>query len=212
MTLSFIKPCIFAILTVSTASATMIAPGATALPDAFTTVSSTLTQLAATGTININPIPGTSFSANYTETVYRDTANVYCSTCLDFIITVSNAGPGVFERVSTSLFGTFLTDVGINTAGPTGVIPSSVSRSATGDVIGFNFIPPGTAVSAGQQTAVLEIQTNATSFTTGTVSVQDGSSGFGTGFVPTATPEPAYMGLIGLTMLGIGLIRRRKVS
>ncbi len=65
-------------------------------------------------------------------------------------------------------------------------------------------------VVAGQTTDTLEIQTNAVNFMSGTVSVQDGSSGFNTGFAPTAVPEPAYMGLVGAGLLVIGSFGSKK--
>jgi len=196
--------------------ASTISPGVTASPDVFTT-STGYTLLAQTSG-NINPVPGTSFNANYTEWVFRDANNVFCSTCLDFIIQYANAGPGTSERVTTQGFDSFLTDVGYNTAGisggpvatPMGVAPSTVDRSANGNVIGFNFIPPGSAVNGGQASVLLQIQTNATAFTSGFVSIQDGVAGFGNGFQPASTvPEPKSTAfLIGACLL-FGLMRWR---
>lgn len=91
-----------------------------------------------TGTIN--PLPGSSFDASYTKWVYLD--NTMCLSCLDFLIQFSNAGPGLVERLTTSAFDGFVTDVGYNTAGSSGVAPSAVGRSTNGNVVGFNFIPP----------------------------------------------------------------------
>jgi hypothetical protein len=213
MKLTRFKPCILAILgtaaTLSSMSGNVISPGITASPDSFNSIAG-MTLLASTGPINIYPVPGTSFNATYTEYVTRDTNNVFCADCLDFIlIMVNNAGPGIFERVSTSSFGSFLTDVGYNTAGPLGILPSSVDRSANGNVVGFNFIPPGSAVVAGQNSATLEIQTNATNFAPGFVSIQDGTSGFGAGFQPSAAaPEPASMVLFGSALLAVGFSKK----
>jgi len=207
---------VFALGTVGLLAST-IAPGVTAAPDVFTT-STGYTQLATTGALNINPVPGSSFNATYTEWVFRDTNNVFCSTCLDFIIQYSNAGPGTSERLTTQGFDSFLTDVGYNTAGitggpgatPMGVAPSTVDRSANGNVIGFNFIPPGSAINGGQASVLLQIQTNATAFTNGFVSIQDGVAGFGAGFQPASTvPEPKSTAfLIGACLL-FGLMRWR---
>ena len=72
-----------------------------------------------------------------------------------------------------------------------GIVPNNVDRSANGNVIGFNFL--GSSVTAGQDTATLVIETNATAYTTGTVSIQDGTSGFAAGFAPNSVPEPGFV-------------------
>lgn len=206
-----LKTCSLAVLGIAAALpslfANVLTPGNTVSPDVFTATSG-FTLLASTSS-NINPIPGSSFNATYQESVVRDVNNIYCSTCLDFLIFASNAGPGIFERLSTSAFAGFLTDVGY-TATPSGVTPVSVDRSGNGNVIGFNFIPPGSSVDSAQSTAILEIQTNATNYTAGLVSIQDGSSGFGAGFAPTSTPEPVSMTLFGTGLLAIGTSKKLK--
>jgi hypothetical protein len=211
MTLNLFTPFTLAVLgtvfTLPSMFGNILTPGNTVSPDVFTSTSG-FTVLATTGPITVDPVPGVSFSATYEEVVVRDTNNVFCTNCLDFLIIATNGGPGIFERISTSSFGSFLTDVGYNTAGPAGVTPSSVDRSANGNVMGFNFIPPGTAVSAAENSVLLEIQTNATNFAPGFVSVQDGTSGFGAGYQPADAPEPASMFLFGAGFLGLGLSKR----
>lgn len=193
-------------------SASMLAPGQMAAPDVFTSVAG-FTQLASTGYITVNPAPGTSFNATYMEVVGTDSNNMLCGVagqCLTFLLGVSNSGPGVIERISTANFGSFLTDVGINTgAGIPGIIPATVDRSASGDVIGFNFNTGSTNIETGQNSIVLEIMTNATAFTAGTVSVQDGFAGFGAGFAPVVAPEPGSMALLGTALVGLGLFTKK---
>jgi hypothetical protein len=210
--LNLLKTSIFAILgtaaTLPSLCGNTLTPGNTVSPDVFTS-NAGFTVVAFTGLININPVPGTSFNATYAEFVVQDPNNVFCPNCLDFLIQASNAGPGIFERISTSAFGSFLTDVGYNTSGTSGITPFSIDRSANGNVIGFNFIPPGVDVGAEQNTILLEIQTNATSFEPGFVSIQDGTSGFGAGFQPTtAAPEPASLALFGAGLLAIGFSKK----
>lgn len=200
--------------TLPSSFAAIVTPGAPPVaPDLFTNTAG-LTLLAATTPQNVNPSPGTgSFNTTYVETVFRDNSGTgLCLGCLDFFIAATNAGPGIFERITTAKFDGFTTDVGYNVTLssliPGGVAPANVDRSVDGNVIGFNFIPG--AVSAGQHTVVLEIQTNARFFTSGTVSVQDGTSGFAAGFAPSAVPEPVSMTLIGTGLIAIGLSRRFK--
>jgi hypothetical protein len=204
-----------------TATATVIGPGGGPQPADVFGAQTGLTLLGSV-TGNVNPVPGSSFNASYTEYVYRDnTAGVSPNGLgagdLDFVIVLSNAGPGVVEHITSSLapgYSGFITDVGYATsinggATSTGVVPSNVDRSSDGAVIDFNYLASNNLAS-GQSTPYLEIQTNATSYVSiGTVSVQDGVSGFGNGFAP-ATPEPMSVGLLGggLALLGIARWRR----
>lgn len=218
LTFNLSKSCLLVFLGVAATPpcslANILTQGAlSAGPDLFTNTAN-FTIVAATGPQDINPSPATgSFNATYRETVVRDNSGTgLCLGCLDFLIEVVNAGPGIFERVTTASFDSFITDVGYNftlsSLIPCGVIPGKIDRSLDGNVVGFNFIPG--AVSAGQHTVVLEIQTNARFFKTGTVSIQDGTSGFAAGFAPSAVPEPALMILIGACLLAIGFLKKLK--
>jgi len=184
----------------------VIAPGATAPPDILTVgAGSTLVTPTVSGVIS----PGT-FTANYTESVYSDPSNTFCAGCLDFVYTVNNTGgSGVIERVTGFSYDTVvMTDVGYET-GTGSNAPSTVDRSANGNVVGFNFL--GTAeINPGQTSDTLVIETNARSWTTGLVSIQDGSAGTSNGLAPSSVPEPVSMGMLGggLALLGIARWRR----
>jgi PEP-CTERM motif len=211
-------------LTVPMLSANIIIAGGSGSPDVFGAGTGTGLTLLASTNQTIQPVPGTSFNATYTEWVYSDTSGTVsasggsaglCQNCLDFFIEVSNAGPGVEEHITTASFAGFSTDVGYSSVGvtsgpaaqPAGIIPNLVDRSSDGSVVDFNYTT--TNVTSGENTVLLEIQTNATSFIAGTVSVQDGTSGFNAGFAPTSAPEPGTMVLFGLGFIGLGMAKFR---
>ena len=197
-------------LTASSAFANTIAPGASAAPDLLTLGAGATSIASVSGTIS----PGT-FTANYTETVYADPTNTFCAGCYDFVYSVSNVGAtGVIERITGYSYDTtILTDVGYTPG--SGTAPTTVDRSANGNVVGFNFLGSG-EIAAGTSTDMLIIETNSKSFVSGLISIQDGSAGtsvaFGPG--PVSTPEPVSMGLLGggLTFLGLARLRKSKKS
>jgi hypothetical protein len=209
---------------VPTLSADIIISGGTGSPDVFGPATSTGLTLLASTTQTVNP-GSPFFNATYTEYVYSDTSGTVapspqggstyaglCRNCLDFFIEVTNAGPGIIERISASNFAGFATDVGYNTAGGAGIAPNTVDRSADGSVIGFNYLGSN-ELEAGQNTMLLEIQTDALAYTNGTVTVQDGAAGFNIGFSPSSAPEPGTMALFGLGFIGLGMAkgnRKRK--
>jgi hypothetical protein len=79
------------------------------------------------------------------------------------------------------------------------VAPSSIASSADGSVITFNFNPNV----SGAITYALEIQTNASSFTTGSIGLIDGGGATLNGYAPTGAtvPEPSSMLLLGAGLL-----------
>lgn len=184
-------------------------------PDSLTTSGSALTSLTN------QTITTATFTATYSEWVFEDTGSGggLCTGCLDFVFQVTNSAGSsdALERVSAGSFGAFLVDAGIDTTGGVGttgtVSPGTVDRSATGSVVGFNFVSPSTNIMPGQTSVLLEIETNATSYTTGNFSAQDDTAGSGSAYIPSAaTPEPMSMGLLGggLALLGLTRLRRTK--
>jgi hypothetical protein len=107
-------------------------------------------------------------------------------------------------------FDSFLTNVGYNTSVGT-VAPTSVTRNSAGD-IAFNF----SGVVTGQESNFLIIETNATNFTSGFFSLQDGTAGTGAAYQPTAaTPEPSSLMLMGsglVSAAGMFMRRRRAIA
>jgi hypothetical protein len=213
-----------AALVAAPASACLISPGTTSCaPDLLTLSSSAQPVAQKSGTINSNP-PG--ITANYVETVYRDPSNNVpgnsCApNCLTWLLQVSSiqTSTDTIEKITIAHFSGWVTDMGIDTSTPyptpysaTGTIaPTNVERSNDGNVLRWDFNQGGGEIAAGQSSSVLEVQTNSTVVTLGTVTIQNGESGTGPGLspdVPESTWVPA-LGLVGTALLGGQAVRRR---
>ena len=201
---------VLALLTAGAATpsfATAITPGATVVPNTvtfggtFTSLGSIATTYAidgdsgqvgaSVGTWSLNP-----FGANDLTFVYQ----VFVNT-------------GDVARVTGSNFSGFSLDV---EQAPFG---SSTNAAVTADlntlgVVGFNFTPPlSNELTAGQETYLLIVNTNATAFNPGIISVIDGATATVDGFETTtaATPEPSTLSLLGTGLLAVGAGLRRKM-
>lgn len=190
----------------SLASATVLTPGSSGAPDPFSNAGWTL--LATTGSQALNS--GT-FTANATAWVYSDSANTFCAGCLDFVYMVTRTGGAdPIERITAGSFTGYSVDAGVVTSSP-GFAPLTVDRSANGGVVGFNY-QNAANLTGTESTQLLVIETDATSFTAGVMSVQDGLAANGVGFQPASTPEPVSMSLLGggLALVGFARWRRKK--
>jgi len=210
-----------ALFTAALAHATILPPGGSppVAPSDFTTPV-TGPFLANTGTeswIATNSLGQTTMLGTYSAEVYADPDNTFCAGCLDFFVTVTSSAASVddIERITLASFGTFDTNVGYSTGTGSvsgGVVPSTVDRSSSGSIVGFNFNEP-VGVAPGDETMVLEIQTNALNFMTGTMSIIDSSVASVNIFEPSAvTPEAGSLSLtlLGAALLSIGFIGRRR--
>jgi hypothetical protein len=190
----------------SLASATVLTPGSAGAPDPFSNAGWTL--LATTGS---QALSSGTFTANATASVYSDSGNTFCAGCLDFVYMISRTGGNdPIERITAGSFAGFLVDAGVVTSSP-GFTPVSVDRSANGSVIGFNY-QNAANLTGTDSTQLLVIQTDATSYMAGLLSVQDQLAANGVGFQPASTPEPISMSLLGggLALIGFGRWRRNQ--
>jgi len=186
--------------------------------------------LSLTGTKTGGESGGTftpTFSANFNAALYR--GNPICPTCLTFAYQVSNiaavgTGAGIIEMLTASAFSGFTTDLGFVVL-PTaqdgflagGTAPLTVGRSSgPGAVVDFDYpnITGGSNnLGPGGHTAVLLIETNATTFfDRGLFAIIDGSTSTLPTFAataPTSTPEPDGLALAGLGFLGFGMLLKR---
>ncbi len=199
-------------LLLPTAHASVLSVGGLAFP----------TQITPGGTV-VGTASGTittpSFVATWWEWVYRDPGNSLpgCNgNCLDFVYQFHNDinSRDVLERFSMSSFATLgmsaSVNVGMDTLGVHD--PINMTWSTDGEVIAFNFTPFGDQINRGETTQLMVIQTQATQYTDGYVSAQDGTAGSGVALAPAAIPEPASLGLMGAGLIVVGSFVRRKLG
>lgn len=143
------------------------------------------------------------FSTNYTEWVYSDPNNTWCNGCLDFVFQYKNNGPDILGRFTMYNFAGYNLDVGTAPFG--GHDPTTIDRSTSGAVVGFNFTP-GDEIQPGETTPMLVIETNARNFDfKGFLSAQDGTAGYANAYEPSSSvPEPSSLGLIGSGLMVLG--------
>jgi hypothetical protein len=220
--LSLLSCATAAFLGISSASANILVPGTAGLPDIFVSSAGEvlLASLSQPGTFTTTA-GTTSFTIN--TAVYRDPSNIFGAGDLAFVYQIINSANSAtsLERLTGTSFTGFATDVGYTVNGSVlsgglfsngTIFPAQVDRNGPGSVVGFTFTVPGGpegGVAPGTTSSVLVIETNATTFAAGNLSVIDGGSFTGSAFQPTGTPIVPDGGstaiLMGLGLFGIVL-------
>jgi hypothetical protein len=198
----------FALVGVGTSQAAPLATGSTILASAGAGPS-------GGSVVGSEAIPFS--TANYSGTltsqvISNDPSNPFGPGDLTFTYQLQNAAGSTddLDRLTVASFavGGLLTDASYQTP-TTGVIPFTFDRN-TSDVVGVSFAssPIGSGlVAPGTSSALLVIQTNATTFQSTSASVIDSLSTSVASFAPLAVPEPSTLVLAGL--FGFAALRRK---
>lgn len=206
----------------SLAFATPVTPGGPTVTATNTiTVTNDGVVASTSGTLTALTYTGT-----FVEYVIRDGSNPYGTDDLTFLISVSNnaGSPNGIEHVSNGDGpASFAILPSVNVGYLAGSIDGVANKGSDAPItidetdygtVEFNFT--GTdAIGAGTGTQYLVIQTGATNYQPGYLSVIDSSTDTVTGFVPAAAaPEPNSLALLGTGLIGgaSALMRRRRNS
>ncbi len=183
----------------------------TIAPGGFNTALSSVYPVGGTAIASLSaPFSSSTLVGTITSTVIQnDASNPYGGLTFEYQLFMDPASPQAASRFTVSSFGSFLTDVSYNpSASLLGLIfnPTSFGRSADGQVLRFSFDNPN--IGAGQDSAMIVVQTSAGLYGNGVAAVIDGTSANAVSLVPV--PEPAAAGLLLLGLCASAVRRARR--
>jgi hypothetical protein len=149
--------------------------------------------------------------------IANDLSNPFGGLTFTYEVLVSPNSLAAVTGFTVGNYGGFLTDAsygdafaggGGNIAIIAGVPPNTVDRSLPpGNVIGYDFFP---GILPGQGSALLVVQTDAQQWLPSLASVIDATAATVPSLAPTPVPEPVTFALVGMGILGLTLIRKRR--
>jgi len=183
--------------------------------DTFTNLPGTLLGTAVEQFTAYDGLHTARYSGELRSAVYRNAANK-----LDFYYQLSNSSGSAeaVARLTMTSFGGFTTDVGtrMDNWDGAGIFRTAVQNAVSADrdgggTLGFQFgRGPGT-VGPGEVSATMVIRTNAVNYTLGTVTTHSVAGYTMAAYAPSAQiPEPPSQALLGLSLVALAVIGRRR--